>query len=169
MWQKIFRVLILYEFVVFHTIGQNVLTQKLVSTKSRCFQPQGCPWRNDAKRRHVRFGWYHLGFKNKACATPRLASFGGLRVTRFQRGAYAIVYHVSRQSGTDSLLINWSTTGRSQGSGGRNWIEIWSHTRNDLVLVLLSKDPDSIGALIGEGVMFWNEGTKWNHYATDIC
>lgn len=35
----------------------------------------------------------------------------------FQRGAYAFVYHFLQHPGTDSLLINCSTTERSHSSG----------------------------------------------------
>ena len=48
----------------------------------------------------------------------------------FKPSAYTLDYHISRQSRTDSLLFNWSATGKSEGSGNETGLKSESRTRS---------------------------------------
>ena len=43
----------------------------------------------------------------------------------------SLIYHISHQSHTDSLLLNWSATGRREGSGNVTGLKF-----NSLYLIL---------------------------------
>ena len=51
-----------------------------------------------------------------------------VRVRLFNPSTFALDYHISHQSRTDSLLFNWSATGRSEGSGNITGLKFKSRT-----------------------------------------
>ena len=61
---------------------------------------------------------------------PRIGVRDLVRIRLFKPSAYALDCHISHQFRTNSLLFNWSATGRSEGYGNVTGLTFESRTRS---------------------------------------